>query len=336
MKNTIFRSRRFFFRASAFAAVALPLAAALAPSARAETVWAKGVSWESGWFDQDKVGALLWDDEGRVIKTDSVMCWAAAASNIIAWWQAQAPASAIPAGTPCTQADIYKAFTTNFKNVGRGENIAWEWYFGGYDLGDDNYNYDFDVENPKTSGRYWEDYVKGTNVGTSAASNGPDWILGDYLGESFGYDSKADNFANDVSNALSNGCGVTLFITPSDDGLGHAITLWGLEREGDTVTKIYITDSDDAAYRSNSIFACRVDYKTTTEQEGDPSKEDVTEWEKTTILIDSNDYDGFSYSISAWNALALPVPVPEPSAFALLAGLGALALAGTRRRRKKA
>ncbi|MGN0861462.1 MAG: PEP-CTERM sorting domain-containing protein [Candidatus Spyradosoma sp.] len=335
MKNTKFRSRRFFFRASALAAVALPLAAVLAPSARAETVWAKGVSWESGWFDQDKVGALLFDDEGRVIKTDSFMCWAAASSNIIAWWQAQAPASAIPDVAPSEQADIYEAFTTNFKNVPRGAEIAWRWYFGGCNLTQLNYTYDF--ENGKTdSGRYWEDYVNGT-VGETSGDSCPSWIIGEFVVETYGFDDRADKFAGDVSAALSNGYGVALSLTSGADGSGHSITLWGLEREGDLVTKIYITDSDDAAYRSNSIFACEVEYKPTEESIGDASKgETVIDWTKTTIWLKSSDYDGFSYYINAWSALALPVPVPEPSAFALIAGLLGGGLAAARRRRRKA
>ena len=47
--------------------------------------------------------------------------------------------------------------------------------------------------------------------------------------------------------------------------------------------------------------------------------------------------DGWTQSLSyAGSTLTLTLTIPEPSAFGLLAGLGALALAGTRRRRKKA
>lgn len=48
---------------------------------QAAEAWAYGVSREGGWvdFDKDAVNKPYMDDEG--------MCWAAAASNVITWWE---------------------------------------------------------------------------------------------------------------------------------------------------------------------------------------------------------------------------------------------------------
>ncbi|MGF0068896.1 PEP-CTERM sorting domain-containing protein [Candidatus Spyradosoma sp. SGI.093] len=322
MKNTIFRSRRFFFRASAFAAVALPFAAALAPSARAEEVWVPGASMAGGYIDVNKSGNIY-------TGPDSMMCWAATASNVIAWWQSKAAASAIPAGTPRTQAEIYKAFTDSFKNVGRGTDVAWEWYFGGCNLVASNYENDFKVEDPKTSsGRYWEDYVNETCGWTNEGL--PSWIKFGNLADVSDDQRYAKDAAGVLADMLATGP-VALSIAYGNDSnyaSGHAITLWGIEYDGELLTKIYVTDSDD--YKANELISCAV---TPVETPVDASSDGKTPaWTKNSYTI----YLGGTATLSSWSALALPVPVPEPSAFALLAGLGALALAGTRRRRKKA
>ena len=321
MKNTKFRSRRFFFRASALAAVALPLAAALAPSARAAEVWVPGVSMAGGYIDINKSGDIF---NGP----DSKMCWAATASNVIAWWQSKAAASAIPAGTPRTQAEIYKAFTDSFNNFGRGTDVAWEWYFGGCDLVAGNYENDFKVEDPKTSsGRYWEDYVKDAVGWTDEGL--PDWIEFDNLEDLSDDQRYAKNAAGVLADMLATGP-VALSIANGNNpnyASGHAITLWGIEYEGELLTKIYVTDSDDYL---TSIVPRDVTFVETPVDASSDGK--TPAWTKNSYTINL----GGTATLSSWSALALPVPVPEPSAFGLLAGLGALALAGTRRRRKKA
>lgn len=58
------------------------LGIALFPASGAESNqhWAVGVSESGGWYDADKT-----------FNGDKDLCWAAAASNVIAWWQDQNP-----------------------------------------------------------------------------------------------------------------------------------------------------------------------------------------------------------------------------------------------------
>lgn len=46
----------------------------------------KGVSPESGWFDVNKLQTKSFNEDGELVG-DSFLCWAAATSNIIDWWQ---------------------------------------------------------------------------------------------------------------------------------------------------------------------------------------------------------------------------------------------------------
>lgn len=79
----------------------LVLALAAVGCAQAETVtqWVDGVSQTYGWTDYNK---------NNVEDGDDFMCWAAAASNVINWWQNRYE---VPAAAPKGE-DIW----TTFKN----------------------------------------------------------------------------------------------------------------------------------------------------------------------------------------------------------------------------
>ncbi len=314
MKKTASRSRRFFVVPAALAACTLVPA-----QLHAETVWAKGVSESSGWVDVNKSGNIY-------SGPDSYMCWAASASSVIAWWQAQADMSKSKTGTPADASKIYSAFTNSFKNAGKGAEVAWKWYFGGCDLVSDNYNNDFKISDPKNSGRYWEDYVKTVAAWPSVASDTPSWIQLGWLSDVSQDSLHADSAAEVLSGLLKQGAGISLLYNYYTSG--HAITLWGMEYEGNRIKKIYVTDSDDYATK---LVTKEVKY--TTETITVAADKDVPgyTWTKTTILVDN-------VALTNFDALLLAPPsspaVPEPSAFGLLAGTLALALVATRRRRK--
>ncbi len=314
MKKTASRSRRFFVVPAALAACTLVPA-----QLHAETVWAKGVSESSGWVDVNKSGNIY-------SGPDSLMCWAASASSVIAWWQAQADMSKSKAGTPADASEIYSAFTNSFKNAGKGAEVAWKWYFGGCNLVSDNYNNDFKISDPKNSGRYWEDYVKTVAAWPSSASETPSWIKLGYLSDVSRDSLHADSAAEVLSGLLKQGAGISLLYNYYTSG--HAITLWGMEYEGNRIKKIYVTDSDDYATK---LVTKEVKYKTETITVAADKDVPGYTWEKTTILVDN-------VALTNFDALLLTPPsspaVPEPSAFGLLAGTLALALVATRRRRK--
>ncbi len=314
MKKTASRSRRFFVVPAALAACALVPA-----QLHAETVWAKGVSESSGWVDVNKSGDVY-------SGPDSLMCWAASASSVIAWWQAQADMSKSKEGTPADASEIYSAFTSSFKNAGKGAEVAWKWYFGGCNLVSYNYENDFQISDSRTSGRYWEDYVKTVAAWPSVPSDTPSWIQLGWLSDVSRVSLHADSAADVLSGLLKQGAGISLLYNYYTSG--HAITLWGMEYEGNRIKKIYVTDSDDYATK---LVTKEVKY--TTETITVAADKDVPgyTWEKTTILVDN-------VALTNFDALLLAPPsspaVPEPSAFGLLAGTLALALVATRRRRK--
>ena len=314
MKKIASRSRRFFVVPAALAACTLVPA-----QLHAETVWAKGVNESSGWVDVNKSGDVY-------SGPDSLMCWAASASSVIAWWQAQADMSKSKTGTPADASGIYSAFTNSFKNAGKGAEVAWKWYFGGCDLVSYNYENDFQISDPKTSGRYWEDYVKTIADWPSVASDTPSWIQLGWLSDVSRDSLHADSAAEVLSGLLKQGAGISLLYNYYTSG--HAITLWGMEYDGNRIKKIYVTDSDDKATR---LVTKEVEYTTETITVAGEKGEEGYTWTKTTIWVDGA-------ALTNFDALLLAPPsspaVPEPSAFGLLAGTLALALVATRRHRK--
>ncbi len=276
----------------------LSLSAALAvmmPSVQADTIWAEGVTKKKGWYDACKT------------KDDSLMCWAAACSNIIAWWEAKADKSLIPANTPVAKNPgkdpatvIFEDIKTHWKDVGRGSNVGWNWYFGGCVLAKMNYEKDFD--NPataRTSGQYWKDYV--IKAGKTCSEPGSSV----YVAEGYAFSQYssvgADTFCHNIVKMFKQGAGITLTIKPEKSlQFGHAITLWGIDYEGNRVKTIYITDSDNG---DNVIQAYDVRYQ---EKDGvlpGDGKSDEEHYKETKILLTIYKQ---TYEILHWSALTLP------------------------------
>lgn len=292
------------------------------PLAFAETVWAKGVTEAGGWVDVNKSN-----------NNDSMLCWAAAASNIIDWWQSKADPSQIPAGTPQGVENIFDMFRTSFNNKGLGSNIGWKWYFGGCDLVEDNYKNDFRITDPEKSGRYWEKYVTETCGYESVAVNDPSWIPSGLISETASSSQITESLVETLKDQFERGYGVTLAIAPGGKWAGgHAITLWGMEYDGNNIKTLYVTDSDDGVpkLQAYNVLYSEIQH----EQEIKDGKVESPAWSETQIYLDDY-YGSDGYKLVSWGALALPYAIPEPSAFGLLAGLMSLALVASRRRRSR-
>ncbi len=163
-------------------------------------------------------------DANKTWQGDSNLCWAAAASNILAWdnWGT---------ATYNTETSIFNYFKVYWTNVGSLPGYGWQWWFDG-------------ISGPGVTG--W-----------AQASGGGDFWPTVNINSVF-HDFNTGNLMADVDTYLHNGYGVTLGIYTSG-GAGHALTAWGFDYSGQgknrTYTSVYVTDSDDnmTALREYSV-----------------------------------------------------------------------------------
>lgn len=190
-------------------------------SASAETLWANGVSKESGWFDFNKT----YDDN-----RDEDHCWAAASSNIINWWQKQYK---LPSYIP-QEEDIWEIYKRSFTGGGSNpiQGFSW-WLDGSYALPSTNAAR---LKSGADAAGYYDAYVEDPR---------------DHIRVGQGVHDVVCKF---IVDSLNDGCGVSLSLS-----MGHEVTLWGVELDlvSGAITKIWLTDSDDEQKGQNleGIFA---------------------------------------------------------------------------------
>ncbi len=267
---------------------------------------------DSGWYDFNKQrGSGDLTDDGN-------MCWAASASNIIAWWQDQnglvsTQKQKIPQG-----ADVWQTYVAVFINDGGNPDKALYWWITGKGepAGIDNTVYEGTLSWTGIDGATYnpnELYAGGfltspTFTPTPLYDMGIDPIT---LGLNGG--NVLLNQADKLIAAFSKGYAFAVEVA-TNEGVpaSHAITLWGagytINEDGKAVINyVYVTESDDAA---NKI------YKATVNDKGDM----YGLWA-----------NNLSYRVM--NAVGMrSEPIPEPTT----ATLSLLALCGlTARRRRK-
>jgi len=143
---------------------------------------------------------------------DTLMCWAAGASNVLSWTEWDGGASLSAAG------DIFDEFKAYWSDAVGNPVFAYDWWF----TGRDNDAYGWGKDYPDGGGGFYSIALFEGNVDVHGFLNPTETIL-----------------FNDVSASM----GITLTID-NPTLYSHTVTLWGI----DTVTnEIWITDSDDAA-----------------------------------------------------------------------------------------
>lgn len=226
-----------------------------------EIVFAEGVTLTTGWYDVNKKATGL--------NGDINMCWAAASSNIIQWWQDRyvAAGNTLPSGAisgPGTtsytnygpyELELMNMFLTQWNNEKGGHmEQAIPWYFEGVLNGGELASSGSQAY-PLTAGGYFSSVWSSitpymyrgydSNVGYATCYNNY-YIWGN--GSSYTGTDRLKKFSDLVVEAFEHGmAGLTISLSATLSSTHHATTLWGYEIDKTTglLTRVWITDSDD-------------------------------------------------------------------------------------------
>ena len=215
----------------------LALAAALMPmmphAAKAETktYWVTGITLKDqndyrtaeGWFDAEKE---------RGTRDDNYLCWAAASSNLVAWWQEQQD---YQIEAPKDLPTIWDEYRDTFANVGGHAELGLHWWLDG------TYG-NAPLRNPMqdSGGGYYSKSLV-TDLGYNPGVRDVDLKV-------FELDElqNAKAFSRTLVSYISNGYGVELTWGFDGSSDGHSVTLWGVDYDDSkqVITNLYLSDSD--------------------------------------------------------------------------------------------
>lgn len=242
-----------FLSLALFALCFLPEAVCAAP------VFLENVSESGGWYDCNKKTKWNWGSISArpsayySLPVDSQLCWAAAASNVLQWWQDTRSdrSSATPNGKSSTyeampevsQLAIYQTIAKSWTDGGGSVEQAYHWWFNGGMLPPVFYPTESRIQDhPVSEGGYWKEL--NMNVAYTPEGGG---VADTPLFRSYtfyNHDDK-DGVYGIFKNNIDSNWGTTLSI--GRYGTGHAITMWGYDTDAAGNLVVYLTDSDDYA-----------------------------------------------------------------------------------------
>lgn len=219
-------------------------------------VFADGVTMTSGWYDANKRG------NGQT-HGDTMMCWAASASNLLEWWQDryQAAGNSLPAGAitgPGTTYElaIMELIKNQWTTLERGGLVfqAIAWYLEGINLNE--YASAGTAAQPVGAGGYYASLMP--EIKNHMYCGYSYLFYSDlYAGEITNYDIYGSgrssteilkSFSDIIVSVMDRGAS-SMIVSMSADfkAAHHAITLWGYEIDEATglITRLWVTDSDD-------------------------------------------------------------------------------------------
>lgn len=200
------------------------------------------LNWSSdyGWYDCDKRN-MFGNNTGFI--EDGNLCWAAGASNLLHWWmhhnRAYIEAYDRKYGTDLypdfprpsmtftdqKESEIFDLFRENFKNLGRWDDAAVNWFVNGT-LGRLYHPYDPDIET-RFQG-YFKEVFSGVSVATSSTM------------------FTKEIFNRTIKEALTNRQALGFVRLTMPGGEVHAMVIWGAEfDEAGDVSAIYYVDNND-------------------------------------------------------------------------------------------
>lgn len=304
--------------------VLLAFSAALS-TATAAQAWVDGVTQTSGWYDANKANPYAEDG-------DNDLCWAASASNLVAWWQDKYQT---PAGVPNDIDSIWATYkNAATADTGGDTHAAVQWWLTGVyvptkaeEAARSMFKQDTTSVLPAFEGYYYEEYGEEMAPWPNYELQRWEYPLGNFLCMDYRNTFTSDN----IVSLVLQGCGVGIGLAKDNNSkFGHAITLWGLEYDSSTnaISRMWLTDSDDAQYNFGQDGLFAVDVTTRDDKLYiDTSDSDwYTEEEKVYIS------NLFAINPAVSTEWGIPLAVPEPCT-ATLSLLGLTGLLARRRRK---